>query len=129
MFACLLSQTFGTTKNGNMIGYFHSANFKTWPAALHSCFQMVLMDEWVDLMNDAGVVAPACTPKFDSNTVYGYQGIDYSWGDCGFEYAWLLFVSLKLICEAVMLNLVVGKFLHIEHTDIGPEIIKPELYT
>ena len=110
MFACLLSQTFGTTRNGNMIGYFHSANFKSWPDALHSCFQMVLMDEWVDLMYDSQVTYPECTIKFDSRVVHGYHGVNYSWGDCGSSSAWFFFVSLKLICEAVMLNLVVGEF-------------------
>jgi hypothetical protein len=93
-----------------MIGYFHSANFKTWPNALHSCFQMVLMDEWVDLMNDASVAPPSCTIKFDNQTTVGYHGITYSWGDCGSEYAPILFVIFKLTCEAVMLNLVVGEF-------------------
>lgn len=70
---------------------------------------MVLMDEWVDLMNDASITPPFCTEKFDSRSSYGYLGVNFSWGDCGSAFAPIIFVSLKLICEAVMLNLVVGE--------------------
>jgi hypothetical protein len=36
--------------------------------------QIVLMDEWVDLMNDATVVYPSCTPIFDNRTEIGCVG-------------------------------------------------------
>ena len=60
------------------------------------------------IMDDVSVQWPECTPKFDSKYMYGYTGVEYSFGDCGNSSARYYFVAFKLICESILLNLFIG---------------------
>jgi hypothetical protein len=109
MFAVVAVQCFGTTKRGYRMG--PTANFDNWNNAIMTIAQIITGDEWMDILYDCSVEYPACTRQFNKDHVYGWTGPAYSFGDCGSVYARLFFVSLKLICENVMLNLFIGMIL------------------
>mmetsp|Transcript_28355 Transcript_28355/g.59219 ORF Transcript_28355/g.59219 Transcript_28355/m.59219 type:complete len:1163 (-) Transcript_28355:45-3533(-) len=106
MFATLFVQVFGITKYGGRIG--GTANFEYFPDAMYTIYQMVIGDEWMTIMDDASIQWPACTERFDSTYLYNYTGKQYSFGDCGSSYSRFYFVTFKMICECILLNLFVG---------------------
>jgi len=111
MFASLGVQLFGITRAGRRLG--PTANFESFPRALMTCLQILRGDEWQELLEDSKVQSPSCTPRFDSAHVYGYEGEQLSFGDCGAP-AWLsdlFFIGFKLVCEASLLNLIIGMIL------------------
>ncbi len=109
MFAAVAVQCFGTTKHGFRMG--PTANFDTWSNAMMTIAQIITGDEWMDILYDCSVEYPSCTRQFSRDHVHGWTGADLSFGDCGSAYARTFFVSLKLICENVMLNLFIGMIL------------------
>jgi hypothetical protein len=62
----------------------------------------------MQIMDDAEIDWPECTPRFDSSYLYNYKGPNYSFGDCGSAYSRYIFVVFKLICECIFLNLFIG---------------------
>jgi hypothetical protein len=62
----------------------------------------------MQIMDDAEIDWPECTPRFDSSYIYNYTGRIYSFGDCGSAYSRYIFVVFKLICECIFLNLFIG---------------------
>ena len=62
----------------------------------------------MQIMDDAEIDWPECTPRFDSSLLYNYTGQNYSFGDCGSAYSRYIFVVFKLICECIFLNLFIG---------------------
>eukprot|EP00281_Chroomonas_sp_CCMP1168_P016681 CAMPEP_0206214046 /NCGR_PEP_ID=MMETSP0047_2-20121206/1454_1 /ASSEMBLY_ACC=CAM_ASM_000192 /TAXON_ID=195065 /ORGANISM="Chroomonas mesostigmatica_cf, Strain CCMP1168" /LENGTH=307 /DNA_ID=CAMNT_0053636251 /DNA_START=47 /DNA_END=966 /DNA_ORIENTATION=+ len=109
MFAVVAVQAYGATKFGTRLG--PTANFVDWSNAMLAIVQLVTGDEFTDLMDDCSVMPPACTPIFNSANVYGWDGPEYSFGDCGNQYAGIYFVTFVLVCGNVMLNLFIGMIL------------------
>lgn len=60
------------------------------------------------IMDDVSVQWPECTERFNSDYLYNYTGVQYSFGDCGSSYSRFYFVIFKMICECILLNLFVG---------------------
>jgi hypothetical protein len=62
----------------------------------------------MQIMDDAEIDWPECTPRFDSSYLFNYSGQSFSFGDCGTVYSRYIFVVFKLICECIFLNLFIG---------------------
>jgi len=116
MFAVVAVQSYGNVKTGVRIGV--SLNFDSYINALHTICMTVTGAEWYDILADCSVGYPYCTPKFTNDPSDplryhhsgpgGYEGPNYSFGDCGADSSRFFFVILKLICENIMLNLFIG---------------------
>lgn len=79
-----------------------AANFRTFPDALKVIYQILVGEEWQELLQECSVQPPLCTRQFSG----------YSFGDCGYELVTpFFFVTLKILCELMMLNLLVGMIL------------------
>merc|ERR1712127_228140 len=78
------------------------ANFRTFENALKVIYQILVGEEWQDLLEECAVQPPFCTEKFSG----------YSFGDCGNAVVTpVFFIILKISCELMMLNLLVGMIL------------------
>ncbi len=118
-------ELFGTTRYGHRLG--PTANFDTWFSAIKTLFQIFVGDgnfsslrvkyndlntarfaDWTSIMDDCSVQPPSCTPEFSQVYMYGYLGPFYSFGDCGLQYASIYFLAVKLVCEFVLINLLIG---------------------
>ena len=79
-----------------------AANFRTFLEAMKVIYQILVGEEWQDLMADCSVQPPFCTPKFDG----------YTFGDCGYStFTPFFFIFIKTMCELMILNLLVGLIL------------------
>merc|ERR1719199_35539 len=97
-----------------------TASFEKFADSLTTLYQILIGDEWHQLMDDTSVQYPFCTPVFakssdPSNSMFTYSGLDYSWGDCGstssLPSAQILFPIFIIFGQAVLLNLVIGMIL------------------
>jgi len=100
VFAALGMSLYSETRFQNKLG--PAANFRTFDNALKVIYQILVGEEWQDLLEECSVQPPLCTEKFSG----------YSFGDCGNALVTpLFFVILKISCELMMLNLLVGMIL------------------
>jgi hypothetical protein len=108
IFAVVGVQLFGTTKFGRRLG--PTASFQTYGHAMATTYQMVTGDKWMDITYDCEVQPPECMLKFSSEYDPDYEGKNYDWGDCGQSpiATRAYFITFKLVCESVMLNLFIG---------------------
>ena len=74
-------------------------------------YQSVAGGDWEYLMRDCQVQPPYCTKVFKKSEVYGYQGPDYEFGDCGSIWAVVYWILFKIVFESVMVNLFTGMIL------------------
>lgn len=79
-----------------------AANFRTFPEALKVIYQIFTGEEWQDLMAECSIQPPFCTMTFEG----------FSFGDCGYvSVTPMFFIVLKVLCELMILNLLVGMIL------------------
>ena len=79
-----------------------TANFDTFSMSVVTLVQVVLGDEWQQLMIDCSVQPPFCNailPGLDS-------------GDCGTPFSPSFFLSYQVVVNALCLNIVVASFIH-----------------
>jgi hypothetical protein len=79
-----------------------TANFDTFGMSVVTLVQVVLGDEWQQLMIDCSVQPPFCNDIL--------QGLDS--GDCGTPFAPSFFLSYQVVVNALCLNIVVASFIH-----------------
>ena len=100
VYAALGMSLYSETRFQSKLG--PAANFRTFPNSLKVIYQILVGEEWQDLLQECSVQPPLCTKSFPG----------YSFGDCGYElFTPIFFVTLKIICELMMLNLLVGMIL------------------
>ncbi len=109
MFAVVGVQLFATTRFGQRLG--PTAALDDFGSAFLLIWQIITGDEWMIIMKDLSVRPPFCTAVFTTKYEPGYQGPNRSWGDCGSSLSYLYCISLKLVCEYIMLNLFIGLIL------------------
>ncbi len=79
-----------------------AANFRDFAQAMRVIYQVLVGEEWMDLMADCSIEPPLCTPQFDG----------YTFGDCGSGIpAQFLFMFIKVVMHLMILNLLVGVIL------------------
>ena len=111
IFAVITTQLYAATAYGNRTG--PTAGFRNfWQSLLTIVMIVQAGDEWHMIMDDLSRTPPYCTPAFTAAHVYGWQGPDLSFGDCGSEYSPILFPVMLITCSCVMLNLFVGMILN-----------------
>ena len=66
-------------------------------------YQILVGEEWQDLMAECSIEPPFCTKQFDG----------YSFGDCGNGTILtpIFFVVVKVLCQLMVLNLLIGTIL------------------
>jgi hypothetical protein len=128
MFSAVFMQNYATVKSGLRLeggkrrsdSLRRTASFETFPNSLSTLYQILIGDEWHQLMDDASVQYPECTRVFakssdPSDSMFTYSGPDYAWGDCGstssLPSARILFPLFIIFGQAVLLNLVIGMIL------------------
>ena len=100
MFAVLGVQLFATTKLGLRMG--PTANFFDFFNGIKTIWSIITGDEWMILLADCAVQAPSCTAVVEGK----------AWNDCGSKsVSFAYFVSVKIVCEFIMLNLFIGLIL------------------
>ena len=107
IFGALAVQLFGLVKAGSRIGF--DANFATFPASLHTSFQLMFGEDMHALTDDCSISYPNCTPNIE-DPVTGDILVP---GDCGSAMMAVPFFFLYLIfTQYVMLNLFVGMIMN-----------------
>jgi hypothetical protein len=91
---------FAHVRPGMRLG--RTANFDTFGMSVVTLVQVVLGDEWQQLMIDCSVQPPFC------NVIL--QGLDS--GDCGTPFAPSFFLSYQVVVNALCLNIVVASFIN-----------------
>ena len=109
MFAIVGVTFFATTRAGQRIG--KTASFSNFWWGVLTIWQIVTGDEWHVIMVDLQVQPPECDLMFTKETVYGFKGLDRSWGDCGQTWSFAYLLMIKLMCEYMLLNLFIGLIL------------------
>ena len=99
--ACLGISLYSETRFQGKLG--PHANFRTWENAMKVLYQILVGEEWQDLMAECSIEPPFCTKQFDG----------YSFGDCGNGTILtpIFFVVVKVLCQLMVLNLLVGTIL------------------
>ncbi|GBG32331.1 Sodium channel protein type 1 subunit alpha [Hondaea fermentalgiana] len=88
IYAVLGMQMFATVKDGAALGV--TASFVTFPEALLTIFQVAAGDNWIKIMRECGVGAPACMEGVNCGSFVGSR---------------VFFYSFFFICFGVFLNL------------------------
>ena len=100
MFGSLGVALYGETKFQAKLG--PASNFRSFVQSLKVIYQILVGEEWHDLMHECGIQPPFCTLQFDG----------YTFGDCGYQTITpAFFIMLKVLCELMVLNLIVGMIL------------------
>ena len=100
IFAMLGTSLYSETKFQAKLGP-HS-NFRSFSSSSKLIYQILVGEEWQDLMTECWIQPPYCTQRFDG----------YEFGDCGFvSITPFYFISLKVLCDLMILNLLVGMIL------------------
>ena len=98
IFALVGSNLLSNIRPGTRLGA--SANFDTFGMSVVTLVQIVLGDEWHQLMLDCSVRPPFCDASI--------PGLQH--GDCGTSNAPFFFVAWMIVVNAVCLNMVVASF-------------------
>lgn len=112
-FSPIASAMFGATRNGNKLGSEGNVSTVGWSFTMLT--QIVMGGDWQILSRDFSVTGPFCT----SNPEGGE-------GDCGSRWAPVLLLSVKLVVEGVLLQLLLGslvaglRFTHRRLGGLGP---------
>jgi hypothetical protein len=62
----------------------------------------------MNIVDDSSVQWPHCTNQFNSEHLFNYTGIQYSFGDCGNTYSFVYIAIFKLLCQYMLLYLCLG---------------------
>lgn len=104
VFAVVGVSSYGTTKFGDRLST--QANFRSYPWAMMTLFQIMFGEEWHVLMDDCLVQPPYCTKRFV------VDGKELSYGDCGSSFAPVYFLAFIVCCNFTMINLFVGMIIN-----------------
>ena len=62
----------------------------------------------MNIVDDSSIQWPYCTIQFNSEHLYNYSGIQYSFGDCGNTFCFVYIAMFKLLCQYMLLYLCLG---------------------
>jgi len=108
IFSVVAVQLYGNVKHQNRVGV--QVNYKNFPNALSSIFQILFGDKWHQVQDDCMLTYPSCTPDiYDPNDP---EVLLYA-SDCGSFSTALVFYPALLVCaNYIVLNLFVGMIMN-----------------
>jgi len=102
VFAILGMQLFASVRNGPFLD--ELAGFTTFPEAALTLFQIVAGENWIPIMRDCAIEAPACTMPSGTSVQHWHDS-----GDCGTSAgSGLFFFGFFIMVFCVFLNLFVA---------------------